>query len=646
MSAANKATIQRLFAEIYNQGDLRVADEIVAPNYICHNPFPGEAPGREGFKAFVAYLRRALADLRIAIADQVAEDDKTVTRFTISGVHEGDFAGIPPTGKVVSVTAIAIHRIVHGQVQECWLSWDALGLMQQLGRDGSRQGRSRPELAKEQAMAHVQQVNWQILLDENEWDRDEELTIPVPPVTPESSDSRVGRVYWGSGLLLCLLAAIVGLRLWMQAQAGLAAVEKGLSHTLTTERRAAAEGDELLAAALLDPETEFGWRVRMLDAQEQGRERALDGEIVDFVLADDRALAQVRLTDPASGAVYRESRFYRETGQGWLRSQPVAELWGESRTLESEYFVFSYGRLDGPAVAEAAPLLDGAYAHMYTTLGQVLPVALRPEQKVAVHLVMQSGSYNPWYSSGKPLAVNSPRLMRLPEGVSDGQALAEFVAASLRRAAVNRTIAPLGRDYQPTPEFLSGLRLWLAWEENLVHADYSREIVRWLYGNGPDGPQAVLTSCGELCELFCAWEIVAPVVPVTFYCAADRLPSLFSLRPPTALHQISLGLSRELLAYEADLDPLTGGLYASVLGQPVAVATLLEYTTHAYGQASVLALLQAAQEGESWRGAVPRLFGVSAAEFEAGWWAWLAEEYGVDTSEFRRDEIPKEVPDL
>ena len=133
MSTANKATIQRLFDEIYNQGDLRVADGIVAPNYICHNPFPGEAPGREGFKAFVAYLRRAFADLRIDIADQVAEEEKVVTRFTLNGVQQGEFAGIPPTGKPVTVHAISIHRIRNGQIQECWLSWDALGLMQQLG---------------------------------------------------------------------------------------------------------------------------------------------------------------------------------------------------------------------------------------------------------------------------------------------------------------------------------------------------------------------------------------------------------------------------------------------------------------------------------------------------------------------------------
>lgn len=132
-SSANKALIQRLFEEVYNQGDLRVADEIVAATYLSHNPFPGEAPGREGFKAFVAYLRRAFADLHIAIADQVAEGDKVVTRYTISGTHEGEFAGIPPTGKLVGVSAIAIHCVADGRIQEGWLNWDALGLMQQLG---------------------------------------------------------------------------------------------------------------------------------------------------------------------------------------------------------------------------------------------------------------------------------------------------------------------------------------------------------------------------------------------------------------------------------------------------------------------------------------------------------------------------------
>lgn len=133
MSAANKQILQRFFDKIYNEGELRIADEIVATNYVNHNPAPGEAPGREGLKAFVAYLRRAFADFHIAIEDQVAEGDKVVTRFTISGRHAGEFAGIPASGKLATVTAMSIHRIDGGQIQESWLNWDALGLIQQLG---------------------------------------------------------------------------------------------------------------------------------------------------------------------------------------------------------------------------------------------------------------------------------------------------------------------------------------------------------------------------------------------------------------------------------------------------------------------------------------------------------------------------------
>ena len=129
----NQTLLLRFFEAIYNQGDLRVADEIVAADYLNHNPAPGEAPGREGLKAFVAYLRRAFDDLHITIEDQIAEGDKVVTRFTINGRHVGEFAGIPPSGKFARVTATAIHRVVDGRIVESWLNWDALGLMRQLG---------------------------------------------------------------------------------------------------------------------------------------------------------------------------------------------------------------------------------------------------------------------------------------------------------------------------------------------------------------------------------------------------------------------------------------------------------------------------------------------------------------------------------
>lgn len=135
MSNINKALLQRVFEEIYNQGNLAVADEIVAADYRNHNPAPGEAPGREGLKAFVAYLRRAFDDFHVTMKDQVTEGDKVVTRFTISGCQQGEFAGIPPAGKFACVAAIGIHRVVDGRIVESWLSWDALGLMRQLGKE-------------------------------------------------------------------------------------------------------------------------------------------------------------------------------------------------------------------------------------------------------------------------------------------------------------------------------------------------------------------------------------------------------------------------------------------------------------------------------------------------------------------------------
>ena len=132
MSTANTALIQRLFEEIYSQGNLTVADEIVAADYVSHNPAPGEAPGREGLKASVAYLRRAFADLHVTIEDQVTEGDSVTTRFIISGVHEGDYSGIPPSGHPFLVNAITIHRICNGQIVESWLNWDTFSLIQQL----------------------------------------------------------------------------------------------------------------------------------------------------------------------------------------------------------------------------------------------------------------------------------------------------------------------------------------------------------------------------------------------------------------------------------------------------------------------------------------------------------------------------------
>ncbi len=130
---ANKALLHRFFEEIFNQGNLSMADKIVAEDYLNNSPAPGEQPGRAGLKDFAAHLHAAFPDVHFHAEDQVGEGDRVVTRLTITGTQQGEFAGIPATGKAVSFEAINIHRVADGQVQEGWLSWDALGMMQQLG---------------------------------------------------------------------------------------------------------------------------------------------------------------------------------------------------------------------------------------------------------------------------------------------------------------------------------------------------------------------------------------------------------------------------------------------------------------------------------------------------------------------------------
>ncbi len=134
MSVENKALVRRLFEEIWNKGNLSVADQIFATNYVHHDPStPDFGRGPESEKKRATLYRTAFPDLQLAIEDLVAEGDRVVTRWTARGTHRGELRGIAPTGKQFTVTGISIARISGGKLVEGWVNWDAQGLMEQLG---------------------------------------------------------------------------------------------------------------------------------------------------------------------------------------------------------------------------------------------------------------------------------------------------------------------------------------------------------------------------------------------------------------------------------------------------------------------------------------------------------------------------------
>lgn len=131
--AENKAIVRRWFEET-DKGNLDIIDELCAPDYIDHAPpLPDMPLGNAGVREANLRLRDAFPDTIHIIEDQIAEDDKVVTRLRGRGTFTGEILGIPPNGKVVEITGTSIHRLVDGKLVEHWANADLLSFMQQLG---------------------------------------------------------------------------------------------------------------------------------------------------------------------------------------------------------------------------------------------------------------------------------------------------------------------------------------------------------------------------------------------------------------------------------------------------------------------------------------------------------------------------------
>jgi predicted ester cyclase len=138
VSEENKALVRRFYEEI-DKGNIGILDELVAEDYIDHNPppLPGLGSGREGLKQAFRIFQQATPGTH-RIEEQIADGDKVVTRLTSTGRHEGDLPGAPRTGNDLKMTSITIHRIANGKLAEKWSEKDVLGYLKQIGIMGQQ----------------------------------------------------------------------------------------------------------------------------------------------------------------------------------------------------------------------------------------------------------------------------------------------------------------------------------------------------------------------------------------------------------------------------------------------------------------------------------------------------------------------------
>ena len=128
----NKSVVMRSESELWSKGNLDVADELYAPDYVCHFLIGPEWRGIDGIRNEVKQHRVSFPDWNERVDDIVAEGDRVVIRFTSTGTQRGEFAGIAPTGKRVKIQEIAIFRLANGKIAEQWGIPDLHGLLEQL----------------------------------------------------------------------------------------------------------------------------------------------------------------------------------------------------------------------------------------------------------------------------------------------------------------------------------------------------------------------------------------------------------------------------------------------------------------------------------------------------------------------------------
>lgn len=134
MPTDNKSIVRRMYEEVWNKRNLEAAKELIAPSHAVQLFDAADSGvGPEAYARNVVQFVRAFPDLKFNVVDIVAENEKVVALWNISGTHKGEFRGIAPTGKKVSVDGITISQLADGKIIDSYVSMDMWSLMRQLG---------------------------------------------------------------------------------------------------------------------------------------------------------------------------------------------------------------------------------------------------------------------------------------------------------------------------------------------------------------------------------------------------------------------------------------------------------------------------------------------------------------------------------
>lgn len=457
-------------------------------------------------------------------------------------------------------------------------------------------------------------LEWHFIENDAEWEHQRALLLP--DVAPAISHRlHLKRYLWPMVVLLLLLA---GTSQWWQRS-----TQVSLHATMPRDPLVVVTpGLDSLVASIMNEQVSADWWRQHSDIMVQTVE-----------ILDEQALVSIVTSAKNGTSLYRQTRFYRRTTEGWQQAAPDARLWGPAHRLETPYFVYHFREKDAAAVLAVAPQMDA----LYTTLGRNfgLPIVPTAEKwRIDVNVTQPTGQVT-MFDASNHFRVSSPVLYFAPLELTDAELLKQSLALPLLTYALAqaRTYHAIGLSWQP---MWSGLYLWQLWDLDLPLSTWREAVVKWLYVDvrvtQPRQPIVLPGDYRELCATHKLWLASPLQINIPLVCTElDEEGWFFAVQeqrnPLTRLNQLAVAV----LPNEDTADP--GYLLRMHhLSQTVAVATLIEYAVATYGHERLPALVAGLGQYDSWELLLPAVFGVSATEFEVGWQAYLTVHYGLSAA--------------
>ena len=467
-------------------------------------------------------------------------------------------------------------------------------------------------------------LSWHVADDEQTW---QQLTAPHADARTADSPHGASRQssntpnwYLSAIVSALVVLSLVGAYLYHQARTGLAQVESELATAVDTERWAASIGSQAVLEEALDPAAPDAWRSRILLEHEQiaagTAGRLLPADARPLLFGDGVALVQVRERS-TTGSVYVTHRFYRETEDGWVRTTPQPALWGPMRLHETRFFRFHFYERDTAAVETVADRIDDFYAGLREELGLPPPDgAEKLSVSVTVPDTPQFDMLSIYFMRGS-LEVPSPELLPLLENATPAQALEQTIDQALIRDLFQRREVQLGVS-RPWYPLVEAMRLWQL-QQASHSATWYADRVRWLYTEWPaihrDDRAPAAGEADWLCQVSTRGTPLIANWLLPGDCVDEEPAQLLRAMPLPPQHLDDLEMTPITRASEE---------HWVVRWQRRAIlASVVDYGVATYGRPSLHRLLQAMTVHDRWETLIPAVYGVSVAEFEAGWQVYL-----------------------